>query len=364
MEAHTVLIIRSQISVGGPGRLILSDINELKKRGYRVVLIVGSGSLIKAVEDTGSKCYVIDNISTIERVWYRNLNTLLQIRKIIKHEAIEAIIGYNTASTLYGYIASRCLRYKPVIINSLLGVGKEKYLNYMPFNHIVMSNTQKTNLIEKGVRAEKLIVVYPSTIDMDIYNPLNYTSNILKKTYSLSNDDILIGTVMSGPKASTFYAEAVISTLERHSNVYHFFVGASPDYKEIKKKLDASPYLGRFFFIDNVENIPQLMNDFDILSHLLSDKCFETFGMVITEAMIMCTPVVSSANGGPCEIIENGNTGYLVHSYEDYLCCISKLVANTSQRKAMALHARMRALEHFTVDKRINLLVDLLDGSS
>lgn len=89
---------------------------------------------------------------------------------------------------------------------------------------------------------------------------------------------------------------------------------------------------------------------------------FETFGIVIIEAMQHNLPVVSTYEGGIPDIVEDGITGFLVpqkdvHALADKL---EILMRNSELRKEMGIAGRKKYEEEFTLEKFENRLVKIL----
>ncbi|KIW68226.1 hypothetical protein PV04_04185 [Phialophora macrospora] len=68
----------------------------------------------------------------------------------------------------------------------------------------------------------------------------------------------------------------------------------------------------------------------------------ETFGLVVLEAMASGLPVIARDEGGPSDIIQNGETGYLVppHDLEQYIALIKSLSSDKDLHSNMAVAAR------------------------
>lgn len=93
----------------------------------------------------------------------------------------------------------------------------------------------------------------------------------------------------------------------------------------------------------------------------------ETFGLVAAEAMMRGTAVVASSSGGLNEIVQNGQTGFLVPPGEVNLLAeaLIRFLKDRDLAEQMGKSAREFALRHFTgeisVEKFITLYQNLCD---
>jgi len=90
------------------------------------------------------------------------------------------------------------------------------------------------------------------------------------------------------------------------------------------------------------------LNGGDVLVHLPPEP--EAFGLVILEAMRAKLPVVASAIGGICEIIKDGETGFLVDptSAEQVEHTICEIARKPQLRDTMGEQGRLRWQAEFT----------------
>jgi glycosyltransferase involved in cell wall biosynthesis len=79
-------------------------------------------------------------------------------------------------------------------------------------------------------------------------------------------------------------------------------------FKELQKTIMASGLANRIHLAGYRQDMPQVMRTFDVL---VCASAFESFGMVVIEAMAMGCAVVGSASGGIPEIINPGINGEL-----------------------------------------------------
>ena len=77
---------------------------------------------------------------------------------------------------------------------------------------------------------------------------------------------------------------------------------------------------------------------------------YESFGLVLVEAMMFGKPVVSCKVGGIPEVVVDGATGLLAEPGDaaSLESCLAQLIESRDLRDQMAASARKRYLEHFS----------------
>ncbi|HET7291328.1 MAG TPA: N-acetyl-alpha-D-glucosaminyl L-malate synthase BshA [Vicinamibacteria bacterium] len=98
---------------------------------------------------------------------------------------------------------------------------------------------------------------------------------------------------------------------------------------------------------ESVEEIAPLADIFLLPSEL------ESFGLSALEAMASAVPVIGSDAGGLPEVVENGETGYLlpVGDVEGMAARAVEILRDDGRRKAMGSAGRARAEEHFSAER-------------
>jgi len=89
---------------------------------------------------------------------------------------------------------------------------------------------------------------------------------------------------------------------------------------------------------------------------------YETFGLVLLEAMEHALPCISTNEGGIPNIIENGKTGYIVqkHSPKEIATKIEYLIKHPELRITMGKAGKDKFEKEFTLDKFENRMKDIL----
>lgn len=89
----------------------------------------------------------------------------------------------------------------------------------------------------------------------------------------------------------------------------------------------------------------------------------ESFGLVLLEAMVAGRVVVASDHGGPRELIEHGETGFLVPPGDAgaLASAIDTLLSDPARARRMGEAGRRRALAHFPLERSVSRFSALYD---
>jgi glycosyltransferase involved in cell wall biosynthesis len=227
---------------------------------------------------------------------------------------------------------------------------------------IVVSKTVARHINEPGIN------VYT------IFNGADFKKFSIKKTNSLKNELCLaettkiiaqIGSLIPVKRVEVFVeaAETVLSS-KSNKELAFILVGSGEDeYTEvIKNKIANSPFSHHFFLLGQRQNIPEIMNEIDILA-ITSES--EGFSRVAIEAMAAGKPVVATRCGGPEEIILDHETGFLVPVGDAKAIAerLILLIDNSGLASQMGKEGRQRVKEHFSMDKYISSIEKVIIGA-
>jgi len=115
------------------------------------------------------------------------------------------------------------------------------------------------------------------------------------------------------------------------------------------------------FFLGFRNDAIELYNYLDIL--VLPSISYESFGLVILEAMQCKVPDVCSDFGGMKEIIKDGQTGLIFKSNDskDLSNAINNLITNPSLRKKIIKNATLKVQKHFSTSPMIQKYKNLIN---
>jgi len=115
-------------------------------------------------------------------------------------------------------------------------------------------------------------------------------------------------------------------------------------------KKDPDAYV--FTNLTGVGNIE--VNAFQQLSQVVIQKSIrEGFGLVVSETLWKSTPVVAGNTGGIPLQLEDGESGFLCTSNEDYARKISYLFRNPKEAKAMGGRGKEKVRKEFLITRLV-----------
>jgi len=158
--------------------------------------------------------------------------------------------------------------------------------------------------------------------------------------------------------------QGVCELLRLNEDCWFVIGGDGPEFASLKSLAQSSGLEKRVLFLGQVSDAEK----FSLLHHsklfLMPNRSmggtnFEGFGIAFAEASLMQTVVVGGRNGGACEAIEEGVTGYLVDADDDHAAVsqirhlVNELIANPETCSRLASQGRKRMIAHFDSRKTI-----------
>lgn len=170
---------------------------------------------------------------------------------------------------------------------------------------IAISQLMRENLIESYGRKERVTVIYHG-VDSDKFHPRNralYKAEIRRELKLSENEFValFVGDLRKG-------ALATIKALSKTSNIRLVFVSRSA--QEPYRRLADDLLVGeRVVFRPPTDKIEKYYAAADVF---VLPTPYDTYGMVISEAMAAGLPIITNRQAGVAELIEHGIDGLLL----------------------------------------------------
>jgi len=211
-----------------------------------------------------------------------------------------------------------------------------------------VSNLVKIKLLETfKIDERKIRVIHPG-VDIERFQSVNpYNRQEIRTAFGISESDLLI--LFVGMNFEVKGLDSLLSAIALLKSEYHndqakvlvVGKGNNKKYKALAHKLG----IGKQLIFSGVRNdIERIYQAGDILVMLSK---FDTFGMVVTEAMSASLPVIISDNVGAKDLVIQGENGFVVDR-EDIDMTSSKinLMLNKEKRLEMGKKAHKTALNN------------------
>jgi glycosyltransferase involved in cell wall biosynthesis len=340
-----LLFYLPSLAGGGAERLLAQLAGALTQRGHDVVLVVDTDSLENAGYLSAGVRQVRLGPNHLRNVWA--FSRLL--RELEPDASLSALCGQNLKHMLAAIFAGRLSR----AAQSYHGFfeGEPRLLSRLSYLLTPLSSrlTAKTVCVSDTLR-EELIRRFRAAPKrtIRIYNGVpNVTArNIGRCDRDAASPIVLACGRLSPDKDYPFLVRAFARM--QNSSARLVILGEGPERGAIEAEIARLDLAGRVSLPGYSDPAPW----YEKASCFAMTSTRETFGLVVVEALAAGLPVVSTASGGPDEILEHGRYGCLVPRRDEAAFAVA-LDAALADRADVSLR-RARAND-FSLDKCVDV---------
>ncbi|MEG8947794.1 glycosyltransferase family 4 protein [Rosettibacter firmus] len=259
----------------------------------------------------------------------------------------------------------------PLILSKQMGsyIIKKDFLHKWIYKRLdyalAISSVIAKNLEETTPLTKNKILLLHNAIDTEKFNPELINSTLVRKEFSIYDDEILIGMMarFSPGKGHEEFLYAANDLIKKYDKIKFMIVGeASKGEEEYEKEIKIlAKRLGlnnKLIFTGFRKDTPEVLAAMDIFvfpSHA------EAFGIALAEALSMGKPSVCSNSDGVLDIAVDGETSLLFEkqNWKDLSNKIEKLILNPDLRIKFGKAARNRAIKLFDLEVFTKKLIDI-----
>ena len=354
-EMKKIIHIISDIGTGGGQTHLIDVLKNMDRQKFKIFVICPSeGHYINEVKRYADEYYFINFNQNF-------LKIILQLYKFLKITKPDIVHNHLLRAC---YLASPIARlFTRKVFNNLHGsvtdditANKIKIAAYLIYNrilnrlgcqYIAVSNFNKEQLVEQGIKKDKITV---------IYNGINgFLSKREKSKKNIFFNAVCIARL--APQKGIFTLLKIAKKLEEI--VLFQIVGDG----ELRKEIDD-------FIINNDINNVELKGFHKDIEPFLQCADFfilasnwESMGIVIAEAMACSLPVIASNVGGIPELVIDGKGGFLCepNDIDSFVEKIKSLEDNPHIREEFGAFNRKRFEDNFTVEQMMRKLEKLYE---
>lgn len=224
-------------------------------------------------------------------------------------------------------------------------------------HYIGVSQSVASSIANLGVDPDRISVLY-NGIDLSRFEYRDKRSSEFTAKYRWPDDAVIVGMTgqMTDAKGHLDLLKAARSVSQKLPQA-RFVIGGEQEgeyYQSLRKQVCADG-LGKILaFSGWQDDMRSFYEGIDVFV-LPSRQDTEGLPLVLAEAMAAGLPVVATRSGGAVEIVQNGETGFLVdrQNSEQLAEAISALVTSASKRTSMGKAGRQRVEQFFDLSKQV-----------
>jgi glycosyltransferase involved in cell wall biosynthesis len=230
---------------------------------------------------------------------------------------------------------------------------------------VCMTDEIAAHYRDRGLRPRRFLTIYDG-IDCEEFAPGG--GDAIRREFGIPSGVPLVGIVghIQSWKGQLLAVEAVARARERHPDLRCLIVGGvhrqGADYAaQVRARIAADGLAQHVVLTGARSDVPACIDAMDVVVHSSTRR--EPFGRVLIEAMALGRPLIAPREGGPREIVVDGETGLLVQPRDAGALAdaITRLVADPELRRAMGRAARARVDAVFDIRHHVRAIEALFD---
>jgi len=357
-----ILYIITSSGIGGAERILYYTATGLDYNKYDISIcsLKKKGEIAGDLEKQGIEVCCL-HLGGRERFlgWLSSIITLIQlfpylirIRPTLVHSFL---FRANILARIAGYLTG-----VPIVISSVRVMGGEKkYFHYIEMitsfmvdHYVVVSESVKRYIIDKSkISDEKISVIYNG---VNIKSQDDSHKQNVRMPFKIEDEDRILMTVgrLHEQKGHYYLVKAISKVQKEFPKVKLLVIGEGEEENNLKKLVKSLDLTNEVIFIGLSSYIEEILPMAELF---LLPSLWEGLPNVLLEAMAAGKPVIATEVGGVPELVIHGETGMLVpHKDSDALACaIADLLKNRLKARRMGEAGRIRAEEHFSIQKMI-----------
>ncbi|WP_371363062.1 N-acetyl-alpha-D-glucosaminyl L-malate synthase [Sporomusa rhizae] len=349
-----ILLVVPRLNIGGAETYVVTTAIALQQLGFTVSVASGGGMLAKHLSERGIKHYFVP-------IRFNTSFAAYLLERIIRKNNIQIVHANSAAAGIAAVKVKQ--RVNAAVVYTAHGVfghnAQEMTLNQCD-KIICVSEFVRNYAMEKGFAADKLVTAY-SGIDLDKFKPDKKKAVVIRKNLGIPEDAFTISIVSRIKNLRNKGHSDILKVLEHYSgaqNWHLMVIGKGKGLWKLKYHIWKNKLSNRVHCLGHMANVQEVLDGADVM---VLPSNFETFGLVLAEAMAMEKPVVTYAVGGTPEVIDHERTGFLVekNNLAELYHRLCMLADNKKLRLIMGQQGRKWVENHFDSKEMINKLVDI-----
>lgn len=377
MKPLSLLLLGTQMAVGGAQKLLLEQALWFQQHGHKVIVLFfyDRDNLHEAWKKTYS--FEIQNLGAFDkkvgglRSLPKLLGGLLELWRIFKRGNYDAIITFTHDSNLLGLPLAWLTGIRARVgthLGEIRGMSKWRdglhtfLVNRGVIQTLVASSARtRNNAIEVGVRPEKIRTIYNAIMPFDVSH---IDREAVREKIGLKKDEVFFLAVgrLVYEKGHEFLIEAMSAVAKEDSRAVAGICGAGPLQEPLQAQIEKFGVQENVKLLGQWDSIPEILAAADVF--VLPSR-WEGLPMALLEGMMAGLPIIATRVEGVDEVVRPGEHGLLVplESSAELAQAILQLLRSPADRQRMGAAARERVLGDYTTDRMCEAYLQVIQES-
>ncbi len=364
-----VLHVIHSSEISGPQRHLFDIAKAIDKDRFHIEVACPDGWLSKELEKNKIMTHKVklkDGFS---------IHSLLSLYRIVKCGGYNIIHAHMGRTGLYAKCVG-AMTGKPVIVTEHLVAHDHSWIknplkrrlhlmghilsNRMVRLVIAVSEEARNAYIERqGISPDKIITIH-NFVDTDIVATEDEAAKI-RREFEIDKDSLVVGFL--GRLDWRKGLKTIVDAAEGLKGVEFLIVGGGDAREGLIDEIRRKGMEQNFILTGVRQDVPALMKVMDIFV-FPTEAGYESFGIVVIEAMAAERPVIASDIGPLREIITNGENGILIPQKDPMALrsAILRLMSDRDLMKWLGEEGRKTVLKRFSLKKAIKEIEGVYEG--
>jgi glycosyltransferase involved in cell wall biosynthesis len=349
---------------GGGERWHFDHSTRMAALGYDIIAFAHPrGELYRRLEESELDHYAI-NVSNLS---FLNPFKILHLRKTLRREKVKTLVMNLSSDLKVAGIAAKLAGVENIIYRRANAIPtRNTLLNRFLFSKIITRMIANSEETKRCVLANNPSIIEPARIRV-IYPGIGLShegETDQDPVYSREDGEILLGNAgrLSEEKGQ-IYLIHLAEILKEKGMKFRILIAGSGKLKTwLKKQARQRNVQDEVVFLGFIDPLKQFYMDIDIF---LLSSLWEGFGYVMVEAMAEKKPVIAFDINSSSEVVDDGNSGYLVPrgDVEAMAEKVLKLAGNPKLREEFGQNGFHRVERLFSIDNNLEQVRDFLSPS-
>lgn len=337
---------------GGQEQRIVSEMRGMQARGHELILLTRPEAQIREKAEAAG-------IETLT-LPFRNaadLPSSFRLARLARRRHVDLINTHSGVDSWIGGLAAR-LSATPLVRTRHLNIPLKRrpsnFVHYLPARIIACGDAVRARLVDECGFPASQVVSIPTGIDFSTFKPARERSAVrTQENCGKSDEIVLMVGVIRGVKRHLLALDVIARLVPQRPRLRLWIAGDGPMRAEVEARTRQLRLEERVHFLGYREDVPDLMQAADAL--LLTSRS-EGVPQVITQALGLGLPVVSTRVGSVSELIDHERTGLLGPPEDaDALAhALARLLDHPAWARQLAANGQAHVRAHYSLEAMLD----------